>query len=301
MTATTLRGPASRRPGRSLPLARILIRQFRAAIALWALSVLGVCLQLTLHYQGWADAVALRNRVGSEAYHFRNYVGDAHVMTARLLADGNIIAFRPALIAAVITGLLTAREWEARRVTLTLSQSVSPRRWFGVRWATMAGILVVLTLPLVVLYQVSAAHAVRLDLLVHGWSVQAAYFSIGPVTLAYVLLGVAAGALTGTRLRRTLPTVIAAPVLTWLSAALLVRSRAVLLLDFPLFPKVDGFHPGGLLGLQFYDALPQDVYLVNSLGTGDYWGYQIASSVLVLALAAVFALAAFRVLRRRTA
>ncbi|MER5796622.1 hypothetical protein [Streptomyces sp. NPDC001980] len=50
---------------------------------------------------------------------------------------------------------------------------------------------------------------------------QAAYFTVGPVTVAQVLLGVAAGALTGTLLRRTWPTLIAAPVVTWL----LVRTR----------------------------------------------------------------------------
>ncbi|MFC5675174.1 hypothetical protein [Streptomyces incanus] len=84
-------------------------------------------------------------------------------------------------------------------------------------------------------------------------------------------------------------------MLTWLAAAVLVRSRAVLLVDFPLFSKVQGFHPGGLLGLQFYDALPWDTYLANSLVPGDYWGPQIASSVLVLTAAAL------RVLRHRTA
>lgn len=143
--------------------------------------------------------------------------------------------------------------------------------------------------------------AFRLDLLTYGADRQTAYYTIGPVTVAYVLLGVAAGALAGTLLRRAWTALVAAPALTWLLAALLVRSRAVLLLDFTLFSKVHGYHPGGLLGLQFYDALPQDSYLVNSLDPGDYWGYQVASSVLVLVLAALLALAALRVVRQRTA
>jgi hypothetical protein len=60
-------------------------------------------------------------------------------------------------------------------------------------------------------------------------------------------------------------------------------------------------HPGGLLGLQFYDLLPQDTYLLNSLTPGDYWGYQIASSLLVLTLAALLLHGALRILRRRLA
>ncbi|WP_220292144.1 hypothetical protein [Streptomyces sp. MBT84] len=47
--------------------------------------------------------------------------------------------------------------------------------------------------------------------------------------------------------------------------------------------------------------MPEDSYLINSLDPGDYWGYQIASSVLVLALAALFGQAALRVVRHRTA
>lgn len=68
-------------------------------------------------------------------------------------------------------------------------------------------------MPLVVLYQRSAVHAYRLDLLVHGADQQTAYFTVGPVTLASVVLGVAVGACTGTLLRRSWPAVVAATAL----------------------------------------------------------------------------------------
>ncbi|MFJ3224357.1 hypothetical protein ACIPJS_13490 [Streptomyces sp. NPDC086783] len=301
MTATTLGSPTPRRTAARLPLSRLLIRQLRVPLALLLLPVLGMCLQLAHHYEGWADAVALRDHVGSQAYHLGRYADDAHHKTAELLADNTSIVFRPALYAAALTGLLTGREWDSRRITLALTQSVTPRRWFTTRWATLAILFTVLTLPLVVLYQRSAAHAYRLDLLVHGVDQQTAYFTIGPVTLAYVVLGVAAGAFTGTWLRRSWLAVVAAPALTWLLTALLVRSRAVLLVDFPLLSQVHGFHSGGLLGLQFNDLLAQDTYLVNSLSSGDYWGYQIASSLLVLALAVLLVHGALRILRRRLA
>ncbi|MGW1225522.1 hypothetical protein [Streptomyces sp. NPDC002530] len=287
--------------GPRLALALFFVRQFRVPLALIGLFVLVTCLRLAYHYGGWADAVALREHVGAHAYHFGRYADDAHNKTDKLLADGAPLAFRPALFAAALTAVVTAREWESRRTSLTLAQSVTPHRWFAVRWATLGTLLAVLVLPMVVLYRISASHAFGLDLLVHGASRQTALLTIGPVTVAYVLLGVAAGAYTGTLLRRTLPALVAAPALTWLVAAVLVRSRAALLLDFPAFSKVEGYHPGGVLGLQFSDVLPQDSYLLNSLSPGDYWGYQLASAVLALAVAALLTHAAFRVLRRRTA
>ncbi|MET7677013.1 hypothetical protein [Streptomyces seoulensis] len=301
MSAAIAAAPTTPRPGSLRPLAGIALRQYWVPGAILLLLALRIGVQIVYHYHGWADAVALRNHVGSQAYHFGRYTDDAHTMTAKLMDGGAMLAFQPALCAALLTGVLTAREWETRRVVLALTQTVTPRRWFGVRWATLAAVFVVLTVPLVALYRMSAGHALGLDLLTYGAERQNAYYTIGPVTVAYVLLGVAAGALTGTYLRRLWPTLVAAPLLTWLVAAVLVRSRAMLLLDLPVLAKVPEFHSGGVFGLMFYDALPQDALLTNILVTGDYWPYQLASSALVLVVAALLTLAAFRVIRRRTA
>ncbi|MGW5367141.1 hypothetical protein ACWER6_03555 [Streptomyces sp. NPDC004009] len=297
-TARELKSP---HPGGRLPLVRIALRQYWIPLLILLLLAGRAAAVLIYHYDGWADAVALRHHVGSHAYHFERFADDAHNKTAKLLDDGTSIAFQPALYAALLTAVLTAREWETRNVVLAITQSISPRRWFTVRWATLAVAVAALAVPAVVAYRISVAHAFRLDLLTYGAERQNAYYTIGPVTVAYVVLGVAAGALAGTLLRRTWLALVAGPALAWISAAVLVRSRAVLLLDFPLWSKVHGFHPGGIVGLQFYDALPEDSYLINSLAPADYWGYQIASSVLALALATLFVLAALRVVRRHTA
>ncbi|WP_327177655.1 hypothetical protein OG599_21810 [Streptomyces sp. NBC_01335] len=299
-TAPTAR-PTRPAPGRRLPLVLIAVRQYRWVALVLVLLAARVCAALLYHYGSWADATALLAHVGGQEYHFGRYANDAHHVTEQLVNDGASLAFQPALLAAIVTAVLTAREWESRRVVLALTQSVTPRRWFTVRWAVLAAVLAAVTIPPVVLYRISAVHGFRLGLLTYGAERQNAYYTIGPVTVAHVLLGVAAGALAGTLLRRTLPALVAAPVLTWLVAGVLVRSRAVLLVDFPLFSQVDGFHLGGVFGLQFYDALPQDSFLMNALKPGDYWGFQIASSVLVLAAAALLTAAALRVLRRRTA
>ncbi|MGW1462905.1 hypothetical protein ACWCPT_00935 [Streptomyces sp. NPDC002308] len=303
MSATTAPTARPTRPGagRRLPLALIALRQYRWVALVIALLAARVCAVLLSHYGSWADALALRDRVGGQEYHFGRYAHDAHQVTEQLVNDGSSLAFQPALLAALVTAVLTAREWESRRVVLALTQSVTPRRWFTVRWAVLAAVLAAVTIPPVALYRISVVHGFGQNLLTFGAERQNAYYTIGPVTVAHVLLGVAAGALTGTLLRRTLPALVAAPVLTWLVAGALVRSRAVLLVDFPLFSQVDGFHAGGVFGLQFYDALPQDSFLMNALKPGDYWAFQIASSVLVLAAAALLTAAALRVLRRRTA
>lgn len=195
---------------------------------------------------------------------------------------------------------MTGREWGSHRVALTLTQSIPARRWFAARWAGLAVLFTVLLVPLVALYRRGAGHAVHLDLLTYGIDRQTAFFTIGPVTVAYVLLGIAAGALAGTALRNAWLALVAAPAATWLITAALVRSRAALLLDVPAWSHVHGMHSGGILGLQFYDVLPQDTYLVDSLRPADYWPYQIAESALVIAVAALLTWAALRTVRRRT-
>ncbi|MBN0048398.1 hypothetical protein JS756_30705 [Streptomyces actuosus] len=299
-TSDTTTSPTCHSTGEHRPLARIVVRQLIPLALVLFLATLVFGALLVHHYQQWADAAALRDHVGNHAYHFGRYPHDAHNTTATLLADGKRIAFLPALCAAAITGLLTGGEWGTRRFALTLAQTVSARRWFAARWTGLAVLFTALLLPLVMLYRFTVVHAFDLDLLTYGVDRQTVYFTVGPVTVAYLLLGVAAGALTGTALRRTWPSFVAAPALTWLVAAVLVRSRAALLLDFPAYSEVHGMHGGGVLGLQFYDLLPTDSYVLNSLQPGDYWPYQLAESTLVVTVAALFALVAFRTLRRRT-
>jgi hypothetical protein len=300
MTTVAVDTPKSRTSNGSWLLVRTVARMYRAIGLVLFLMALGVAALLLHRYQGWAGALALRERVGDQAYYFSLLVHGAHPYTDSLSADGERIAFLPALYAALCTGVTTGQEWQSRRVVLTLSQSVSPRGWFALRWSLLAALFTVLLLPLVVLYRLNVTHATHLGLLSSGSETQTIILTIGPVTLANVILGVAAGALAGTVLRNTWSAAVAGPVLTWVLTALLVRSRSALLLDVPAYSKVSGMHPGGVLGLQFYNLLPTDSYLLDSLSRADYWPYQLAESALVLAVAALLVLAAFRILHRRT-
>ncbi len=292
MSTTALNAPETRTTGERWPLARTTARIYRPTALVLTLVALGFAALLVHRYQGWAGDVALHDRVGD--YSFARLVIDS------FSTNGDRTAFLPALGAALLVGLTTGQEWHTRRFVLTLGQSVSPQRWFAVRWALIAALFTVLLLPLVVLYRLNVTHADHLGLLSPGAETQSIILSVGPATLAYVVLGIAAGALAGTVLRNTWSAAVAGPVLTWLLTALMVRSRAALLLDFPALSKVHGTAPGGVLGLQFDGLLPTDPLLQNSLARSDYWPYQLAQAALVLAVAALLTLAALRVLRRRT-
>ena len=292
MSAIALDTPEARTTGEHWPLARTVARIYRRPALVLLLAITGISALLVYRYHGWAGDVALRERVGAYSFGF--------LRINSFSTYGGRIAFLPALFAALLAGRATGEEWQARLTVLTLGQSISPRRWFGVRWSMLAALLTVLVLPLVVLYRLNVARADHLGLLSPGDQAQTIILTVGPVTLAYVVLGVAAGALAGTVLRNTWSGALAGAALTWVLTALLVRSRAALLLDFPALSKVHGTAPGGFLGMQFYGLLPCDSLLQNSLSRADYWPYQLAQSAVTLAVAALLALLAFRVLRRHT-
>lgn len=305
MSTATLDAPDTRPGGtrtfRGLwPLTRTVMRMYRPLAAVLLLIALGVFATLLHRYYGWAGALAQREHAGDQAYYFSSLIIGAHDYTDSLFADGSHIAFLPAICAAAVSGLTTGQEWQSRRAALVLTQSISPRRWFALRWSLLTALFGVLLLPVLVLYRLNVTHALHLGLLSAGDEPRTASLTVGPVTLAYVVLGIAAGALAGTLLRNAWYAAIAGPVATWVLAASLVRFRVALLLDVPAFSKVSGMHSGGILGLQTYGLLPTDSYLLNSLAESDYWPYQLAQSALVLAAAALLVLAALRVLRRRT-
>lgn len=108
----------------------------------------------------------------------------------------------PVLIGLFLGAPLIARELEAGTHQLALTQSVGPRRWLAAKLALPA---------LIVLTATSGLSAVFAWLWqVGGDEVSGSYWystlgfnALGPVPVAYALLGLAAGALIGLLLRRT--------------------------------------------------------------------------------------------------
>ncbi|MFI0908149.1 ABC transporter permease [Streptomyces sioyaensis] len=125
---------------------------------------------------------------------------DAYGSSLRLAEAGLVLL--PALIGLFLGAPLIARELEAGTHQLVLTQSVGPVRWLAAKVALPAAIVLAATTLL------SAAFAWLWQ--VGGDEVSGSYWysslgfnSLGPVPVAYSLLGLATGLLAGLLLRRT--------------------------------------------------------------------------------------------------
>ncbi|MFI8325934.1 ABC transporter permease [Streptomyces sp. NPDC085529] len=230
----------------------------------------------------------------------------------------------PFAVALFVAGPLVAREYESGTYRLSLTQSVTPTAWLrsklGFATATGLGAVVLLT----------GAYALgwaRVDdsygFLRHD---AGPYLVLGTVLAAYTLLGVAVGALAGLLIRRTLVAMSAAGLATGVVMLVLDSVRWDFLAPVTITGKaVEGASTvmvpdGGRLvdqGLVMADGRREPGWFCGYEGgvcrvdepvTAQYLDYHPVSHVLptqlietgiVLALAALALLAAFRVLRAR--
>ncbi|MEU8684372.1 ABC transporter permease [Streptomyces sp. NPDC048611] len=230
----------------------------------------------------------------------------------------------PVLIGLFLGAPLIARELEAGTHQLVLTQSVGPLRWLAAKAALPA---------LVVLSGVTALSAVFTWMWqAAGDEVSGAYWYsttdfavLGPVPVAYALLGLAVGVLAGLLLRRTVPTMGVTLGAMILAPFVLKQIRPYLMpiRTAEFGPEEAAQLPDNawLVGQGHYTRsgahLPDNV--CDSFGdyesclrargvVGQYMDYQPAShhwplawieSGLVLAVVAVLTVIAFRVMRRR--
>ncbi|MFF6887543.1 ABC transporter permease [Streptomyces sp. NPDC012421] len=232
----------------------------------------------------------------------------------------------PFAIALFVAGPMVAREFESGTYQLSLTQSVSPTAWLRSKLTVAA------TVALGTLLVLTGAYALGwfrvadpYDQLRHDVG---PYLVLGPVLAAYVLLAVAAGALVGLLIRRTLVAMSVAGLFTGVTMLALHAYRW----DFLSPVTISGeavenastlmVPDGGLLeeqGLIMADGRREAGWFCGDSGavcrtdepvTAQYLDYHPVSHVLptqlietgiLLALAALAALAAFRVLRARHA
>ncbi|WP_062209164.1 hypothetical protein [Streptomyces sp. NBRC 109706] len=118
------------------------------------------------------------------------------------LRSAQLLAWLAPGIAACVGAALIGREWERGTVTLVWTQSVSPARWLAMKLAVPAAALLAGTAVLTLLFR--WRWLAGADGGVNRWHSE--YFhAAGPVGPAYVLLGLALGALAALLTRRTLP------------------------------------------------------------------------------------------------
>ncbi|MGV9691047.1 ABC transporter permease [Streptomyces sp. NPDC003444] len=232
----------------------------------------------------------------------------------------------PLLIAAFVAGPLVAREFESGTYKLSLTQSVSPAAWLRAKLLTTTVVALLAALALMGVFRIGW-HRVEDSWNLH-WADHGAYEASGVVPLAYVLAAVAIGALVGQLVRRTLLAVAATggivgvvmlvlgsfrwdflPVRTVTGPALENASTLMvpgdsLLVEQGLIGTSGKRLPGWFcsadapaehcrpdegIAAQYADYHPYS----------HFWPTQLIETGILLALAALAAYAAFRVLRAR--
>ncbi|MFI1421835.1 ABC transporter permease [Streptomyces sp. NPDC020731] len=232
----------------------------------------------------------------------------------------------PFLITAWAGGSLTGRETESGTVRLAWTQGVSPARWLASRLAFPAVLAVAATGLLVWLHRLARARAEGITDIARSWSDTATFYADGTVPMALALAGLAAGALAGLLLRRALAALAAATVTL---GALWAAVDTALPHLWPSVTEVSSLRDGpvgsglwvgqGVLTADgdrlatpcYSSMMPECEAALADLDAvsfyrdlhpaAHYWPLQLVASGILLAVAALLAYAAFRLLRRRTA
>ncbi|MFC9397889.1 ABC transporter permease [Streptomyces sp. NPDC057027] len=177
----------------------VTLRQYRRT--LW-LAVAGVLASLAVigGLRIW-DAQTPDTRTVDGTWIPANDTGHAMLRWAMEYANGGLVLL-PLLIAAFVAGPLVAREYESGTYRLSLTQSQSPAAWLRTKLLTTGAVALATTLALIGVYRIGwdrVAHAWNLQ-----WGDRGPYEGTGVVLPAYVLAALAVGALLGLLIRRTL-------------------------------------------------------------------------------------------------
>ncbi|WP_225824681.1 hypothetical protein [Streptomyces naphthomycinicus] len=179
-------------------------------------------------------------------------------------ALGEALGYAPVAVAAWSAAALIGRELESGTARLAWTQAVTPARWLTAKLTTAA--LPLLTGSALLALAFGAVWSADKDVLVTHWTWDRVFVPRGPLLPALVLFALAAGALAGLVLRRALPALAVA------CAATVVLRTFLRDLWQPLRGPLTGF-----------------------------WPLHLAATGMVLALTAATLVAAYAVLRRRTA
>ncbi|MFD3334897.1 ABC transporter permease [Streptomyces sp. NPDC058700] len=232
----------------------------------------------------------------------------------------------PLLVGAFVAGPLIARELESGTYKLSLTQSVSPVRWLGSKLLTAVAVALATVGLLTAVYWIGWVRVGGSSQL--HWADRGAYEITGTVLTAYTLLAVAVGALVGLLVRRTLVAMTVTGGIVGLLLLVLGAYRwdflPVRTITGPAVPNASTLHmpDNGLITGQGLlsdtgqrmsgwfcpsDAPPSgcrtDVKAAAEYldyhPPSHFWPTQLIETGIVLALTALAAYAAFRVLRAR--
>lgn len=334
MSALTARGTVSHANdgGAFGGLPWTVLRLHRTALLLWGAVLLAVVGVLIWMHAIGADAPAGRSAcaeppTGSvpscsavEAIH----TDDVYAIGIGLVSLALSYLMFP--VAAWAGAALIGRELESGTAELAWTQSVTPVRWLTAKLAVPAALLATGT-TLIVLLDVWARRDDNPDL-VGDWYYPDVFVSTGPAAVAYVLAGLAVGALAGLVTRKALPaagvafaaTLVLYNVIDWYRTSLwpadtvtgpaaLHLPRSSQVLEHGVVTTTGERIGNNLACVDYYDAADIKDCMARS-GLTDFWAtrhpeshfwpLQFMESGVLLAVAALATAAAFRLLRRRT-
>ncbi|MYS11055.1 ABC transporter permease [Streptomyces sp. SID6041] len=233
----------------------------------------------------------------------------------------------PLLVGAFVAGPLIAREFESGTYKLALTQSIGPTAWLRSKLALATTVAVAATLALIAVYRLGWTRVS--DSWGFHWADLGPYDAAGVVLVGYVLFAVAVGALVGQLIHRT----VVAMAVTGGIVGLALIVLGVFRWDFLAVETVTGpaekdasvvFAPDngmlvdqGLIGvsgkrLPGWFCTPDNppgaacrtdepiaAQYVDYHPQSHFWPTQLIETGILLALAALAAYAAFRVLRAR--
>ncbi|MEU1164063.1 ABC transporter permease [Streptomyces sp. NPDC090075] len=282
-------------------LARWLLRLHRPALYAWtALVVLTATLLFLLHGP-LADAAA----DGWRQYNSCGFSAKCSYDQSAILRYKDwynyttlAAAVVPFLTAAWAGGALLGRELESGTARLSWAQSSTPVRWLTVRLAVPAAVVGAGTGLLAWLHRLAWTAGRGRIHSAKEWYDVGTFHTGGPILVALSLAGLAAGALAGLLLRRTLPAL-------GLGLLLTAVLWGLTLLALPhLWPTL------GRSGHGFV-AAPSGSWTVSQGGNAaryhvtyhpyaHYWPLQLTATALLLTVTALLTLACFLTLRRLT-
>ncbi|MFE2035341.1 ABC transporter permease [Streptomyces scopuliridis] len=307
----------------------VAVRQHRRVI--WAGTALLVLTAVTLLYQRYSATSATSDFAGTGCSvqvttaacgdTVRGFLDAQYAFHQWLSNTGAVLFALPAVVGVFVAGPLIGRELESGTYKLAWTQSVSPARWLMAKLAVPVVWTVVGGTALVVLYRWSRFQGPEGVYSVY-WYDRLGFAGLGPLPVAYGLLGIALGALAGLLVRRTVLAMSATALavggamlamITWVRPYLwpietVTGGRRLPDLAWTLQDGVilasgermtreecaaTGWSSSPCLNLQeggrhFTDYHP----------ASHFWPLQLMETGIVLVLAAAVVFAAFRVLRR---
>ncbi|MFI5471052.1 ABC transporter permease [Streptomyces cacaoi] len=325
--------PAASETTRTAPGAGWLLRLHRPALYIWIGVVAVLALGLVWLWGPLTDSSIAAWRQYREACDdFRStchYDQDSIVRykSVYMYTTGALTAL-PFVVAAWAGAALFGRELEHGTAQLAWTQGLSPVRWLATKLIVPTVLVTAGTGLLVALHRLMwSAGDGRIDT-AKSWYDNLTLHTNGPTTVAFALTGLAGGALGGVLLRRTLPALTLA--LTCVAATRFLADQLMPHL-WPAVTRVtslaDGYQGSGLgvdSGLvtatgahiadpgcgatsvspgcaTVYADLDATGFYTSYHPESHYWPLQLATTALVLAVAAALAVAAFVLLRRSTA